>query len=68
MKEISIKVKGMVCGGCENRVKNALATMDGIEKVEANYQTGMVTVIAKQEILEAVIEEKITDLGFEVIK
>ncbi len=46
--------------------KNALATMDGIEKVKAKLSNEcmVITVIAKQEILEAVIEEKITDLWF----
>ena len=37
MKETIINVKGMVCNGCENRVKNALKTIDGVEDVEANY-------------------------------
>ena len=66
MKEISIKVKRKwFCGGCENRAKNAFSYNGWYRKSEKqNYQTGMVTVIAKQEILEAVIERKITDLWF----
>lgn len=68
MKEIKIKVKGMVCEGCENRVKNALSTIDGIEKVEANHKTGDVIVFSNKEIEKEVIEEKIDDLGFEVIR
>ena len=68
MKETRIKVKGMICGGCENRVKNTLSTIDGIEKVEADYKIGIVTVLAKEEIEKSVMEEKIEDLGFEVIK
>ena len=44
MKELEIKVKGMVCEGCENRVKNALSTIDGVDNVEANHKTGIVTV------------------------
>ena len=40
MKEIEIHVKGMVCEGCENRVKNALLTIEGITNVEANHKTG----------------------------
>ena len=67
MKETKIKVKGMVCEGCENRVKNALLAMEGIEKVEANHKEGMVTVITQKEIEKTIIEEKIEDLGFEII-
>ena len=66
MKETQIKVNGMVCEGCENRVKNALSTIDGIESVEANHKTGIVTVISNEEIERSVIEEKIDDIGFEV--
>lgn len=68
MKETKIKVNGMVCGGCENRVKNALTTIEGIEKVEASYQKGEVTIFAKEEISKSVMEEKIEDIGFEVVK
>ena len=34
MKEINIKVKGMMCEGCENRIKNAVSTINGVESVE----------------------------------
>lgn len=68
MKEIQIKVNSMVCGGCENRVKNALSTLDGVERIEASHKTGIVTVISNKEIERSVIEEKINDLGFETVK
>ena len=56
----------MVCEGCENRVKNALSTIEGVDKVEANYETGKVVVSINKEIEKSVLEEKIDDLGFEV--
>ena len=31
MEKLEIKVKGMMCEGCENRIKNALFTIDGVE-------------------------------------
>ena len=31
MKELKLKVEGMVCEGCENRVKSAISLMDGVE-------------------------------------
>ena len=68
MKEIKMKVNGMVCGGCENRVKSALSMLDGVESVEANHETGIVTVMSNKEIERSVIEEKINDLGFEMVK
>ena len=41
MKELKIKIEGMVCGGCENRVKTALSEISGVESVDANHNTGM---------------------------
>lgn len=66
MKETIINVKGMVCNGCENRVKNALKTIDGVEEVEANYTNGIVKVTSKEEVEESTLKEKIEDIGFEV--
>ena len=66
MKKIEIKVKGMVCEGCENRIQNALKKINGVENVEANHQTGIVTVTFKENLEENQIKEKIKELDFEV--
>lgn len=68
MKETIINVKGMVCGGCENRVKNAIKNIEGVENVTADHNTGKVTVTSNDEVLESVMREKIEDIGFEVVK
>ena len=68
MKETKIKVNGMVCGGCENRVKNVLSTIDGVESVEAYYKTGIVIVKSNEETSREILEEKIEDIGFETVK
>ena len=68
MKEINLKVNGMVCNGCENRVKNALKNIDGVEEVSANHESGIVTITLKEEIEKSLLEETIENLGFEVIK
>lgn len=68
MKEMIIKVEGMVCGGCENRVKNALKNIQGVEKVDADYTTGKVVVTLNAEVTESTIKEKIEDIGFKVVK
>ena len=68
MKEMIIKLEGMVCGGCENRVKNALKNIQGVEKVDADYTTGKVVVTLNAEVTESTIKEKIEDIGFKVVK
>lgn len=67
MKEIIIKVNGMVCGGCENRVQNAVKSIKQVKKVIADYKSGTVTVTAKEEINEIEINQKIESLGFDII-
>ena len=66
MNETTIKITGMSCSGCENRVQNALKNIDGVEEVEADHTTGTVKITAKDEVSEDAIKEKITDLGFEI--
>lgn len=38
MKELVIKVNGMVCTGCESRVQNAIKAVRGVKKVVANHK------------------------------
>ncbi len=66
MKEIILKVEGMVCNGCENRVQNALKTIEGVENVVADHTAGTVKVSVKEDVDENVLKEKIEDIGFEV--
>ena len=68
MNEMSLKVKGMMCGGCENRVKNALENIEGVEKVTANHVTGNVNVLYNDKVSKETIEKTIEDIGFEVVK
>ncbi len=66
MNEIIFNVEGMMCNGCENRVQNALQTIDGVEKVVANHVDGTVTVTLNNDIDKSVIKDKLEDLGYEV--
>ncbi len=68
MKETILTVNGMMCGGCENRVKNAIKNIEGVEKVTADYNTGKVTVISNNQVTKEMIEETLQDIGYEVVK
>ena len=63
MKEMIIKVSGMVCGGCENRVKNAVKSIEGVEDVTADHTSGVVTIKANEDVLEEKVKERIEDIG-----
>lgn len=66
MKETNLKVIGMHCEGCENRIKNALNSMEEIIVVKANHIDGMVYIKANKDINMEKIKEILDDLGFEI--
>ena len=67
MDNIILKINGMKCTGCSQRVEKALKNIDGIENVKVDLESKEACIeynkntISKREICEA-----ITDLGFEV--
>ena len=66
MKEMKLKIEGMMCTGCENRVQNALETIDGVEEVKANHEDGSVKIKAEDNVDLATVKEKVEDIGYEV--
>ena len=66
MEEIKLNVEGMVCEGCENRAKNSLNSISGVEEVVANHNDGTIIIRSNKEIDINEVKEKIEDLGFEV--
>lgn len=67
MKEIILNVEGMMCEGCENRIKNAVGAIDGVVDVSAKHDTGIVKVLTRENVTEDIIKEKIEDLDFKVV-
>ena len=66
MKELIINVEGMVCGGCEKRVQNALKTIKGVKDVVADHTNGIVKLKIKEKVEKEIIKQKVEDLGFVV--
>lgn len=64
MEETIIKVEGMMCTGCENRIQNAVSEIKGVESVKADHEKGTVEVKGTADIKE--VKEAIEDIGFEV--
>ena len=66
MKEINLRVKGMMCNGCENRVKNVLKAIEGVKEVTADYNTGKVYILCSENISLDIFIDTIEDIGYEV--
>lgn len=66
MNEINLNVEGMMCGGCEKRIENALGDIKGVKNVKANHEEGTVKIESKKEIDMDVVKEKIENLGLKL--
>lgn len=64
--ESTIKVTGMDCTGCENRVKTAVSRLEGVIRADADFRRGQVDVRFDPERLsEDDIKERIRAAGYE---
>lgn len=68
--KIEIRISGMSCTGCENRVENVLKNIENVESINANYNTGIVE-IGTNDIKNLnidVIKETLEDLGYDILE
>ena len=68
--KIEIRISGMSCTGCENRVENVLKNIENVESVNANYNTGIVE-IGTNDIKNLnidVIKETLEDLSYDILE
>ena len=68
--KIEIRISGMSCTGCENRVENVLKNIENVESVNANYNTGIVEIETNdiKNLDIDVIKENLEDLGYDILE
>ena len=65
MKKIELKVLGMNCPHCENRVVKAVSSLEGVNNCEANHKKKKVVVeFDENKVNENTIIEQIKDAGY----
>ena len=62
---MELKVKGMMCTGCEKTIEKALMAIDGIKSVNADHEKGIVKIDADDKLKDKIIEA-IKNLDFDV--
>ncbi|WP_026834923.1 heavy metal translocating P-type ATPase [Eubacterium xylanophilum] len=67
MNKKTIKVEGMMCEHCENRVKKTLEAIDGIEAVTADHKKNTVVMEMSKDVDESVIKAAIEDQDYKFI-
>lgn len=60
----TLAVEGMTCTGCENTVKNAVQSVDGVSAVEASFEDELVTISIAETADTAAIRQQIISAGY----
>ncbi|WP_230397379.1 urease accessory protein UreH domain-containing protein [Novisyntrophococcus fermenticellae] len=69
IRHISLRIGGMTCISCQQRIENALQKTKGIRKVKVSYSTGTADVdFDIQQISESKIKNVIEETGYSVLK
>ena len=68
--KIEIRISGMSCTGCENRVENILKNIENVESVNANYNTGIIEIETNniKDLNIDIIKETLEDLGYDILE
>ena len=68
--KIEIRISGMSCTGCENRVENVLKNVENVESVNANYNTGIVEIGTNniKDLNIDMIKKTLEDLGYDILE
>ncbi|MFB6198326.1 MAG: heavy-metal-associated domain-containing protein [Halobacteriaceae archaeon] len=66
MERKRITVTGMSCTGCEQNVENALQTINGVSRVDADHEENTVEVVIEDSVADADIDTAIKDAGYDV--
>lgn len=60
----TMHVEGMMCGHCENTVKEAVEALSGVESCEADYEKGTAVVVLSRDVPNEVLKKAIEDCGY----
>ncbi len=65
--EITLKVGGMTCGGCETSVQNALKRLDGVIVADADSERGEVKVRFDDARVDVgALGDRVVSMGYDI--
>lgn len=56
----------MSCNGCEQNVENALKTVDGVTRVDADYEGDTVEVVVEDDVTDDDLHTTVERAGYDV--
>lgn len=63
----TLKIKGMMCGHCEARVKQALESLEGVEEAKVSHEAGTAVVILSVPVDEKLMKQNVEKEGYKVL-
>lgn len=67
MKKDSMKIEGMTCSACANRVERVVGKLEGVEKASVNFATETLSIdYDPNQVDRAIIEETVKKAGYQV--
>jgi copper chaperone len=64
---VTLKVEGMTCAGCEQRLGTALRRVEGVSEAKADHRTGELNIRYDPEATDReALEERVVTAGYEV--
>ncbi|MCP4911710.1 MAG: heavy-metal-associated domain-containing protein [Oligoflexia bacterium] len=66
MKNLNIEVTGINCGSCVSKIINHFSALEGIEKVNAEKETQLVTIACDESLSNMKLRNDLIELGFSV--
>ena len=64
---VTLKIKGMMCGHCEARVKKALEELSFVDEAETSHENGTAELTLCGEMDEKAVKKVITDAGYKYL-
>jgi Cu2+-exporting ATPase len=61
---VTVKIKGMMCGHCEARVKKALEELPFVDEAVTSHEHGTAVLSISKEMDEKAVKKAITDAGY----
>lgn len=66
MKE-TVKIRGMMCEHCENRIQKAIGALDGVTSVKADNTSGTAVIEMSHPVAESRIKEAVEGQDYEYV-
>ena len=66
MERKTLSVTGMSCNGCEQNVENALRSLNGVSRVEADHEADTVNVVVDDGVIDDDLTTAIKGAGYDI--